>query len=355
MGDVKVEAAIAHWAPRYIENGVRIGDFLEVTGSIDSWDEWCAAWSARAAVHEAEGDKAAAAGHAHSAAFAYNTAAVCYHFAKFLFTHDLHQMREAHMKAVAAHRKAHPFMDPPAERIEFPYLDSHQLVGNLRKPTGVDRPPIVLMLPGLDSAKEELSTNEDLFLQRGMATFTIDGPGQGESEYDSPINPEYEHAAKAAIDALTERGDTDVHRLGAWGVSLGGYYVMRAAAFEKRIKAAISLSGPFKVTDEMWHQLPPMSREAWRVRTHTQDYDATLIEAKKLDLTDVAQLITCPVYVMGGDQDRIVPPESAQEMADGVSGPVTLNVVKGGNHVSSNKAYLYRPQAADWMAEHLGI
>lgn len=355
MADARIEAAIAHWAPRYIENGVRVGDFLEVTGSLDMWDDWCSAWSDRAAIHEAEGDKAAAAGHGLSAGFAYNTAAVCYHFAKFLFTHDPDQMRAAHAKAVAVHRKAHPFLDPPAERIEFAYLDGYRLVGNLRKPTGVELPPIVLMMPGLDSAKEELSTNEDYFLARGMATFTIDGPGQGESEYDLPIDFEYEHAARAAIDALTERGDTDVSRLGAWGVSLGGYYVMRASAFESRIKAAISLSGPFRVTNEVWDLLPPMSHEAWRVRTHSTNYEETLERAKKLDLTEVVHQITCPVYIMGGDQDRIVPPEAAHQIAEGVSGPVTLNIIAGGNHVSSNKAYLYRPQAADWMAEQLNV
>lgn len=353
MADPRIEAAISHWAPRYIENGIPIGDFLEVTGSIDSWDDWCAAWSARGEIHEAEGDRALAANRTRSAALHFNTAAVCYHFAKFLFTHDLDQMRAAHTKAVNAHRKAHPHFADPAERLNIPFGDGPPLVGNLRKPTGVDHPPVVLMMPGLDSAKEELSTNEQFFLDRGMATFTMDGPGQGESEFDYPISPNYETAAAAAIDMLENRGDLDTDRLGAWGVSMGGFYVARAACFEPRIKALVSLSGPFRVVDS-WDILPPMSLETWRVRTHSTTLEEAYPKAELLDLTDVIGQITCPSYVMGGDRDKIVPPEAAQQMADGITGPVTLNIIKGGNHVSSNKAYLYRSDSADWMARQLG-
>ena len=42
----------------------------------------------------------------------------------------------------------------------------------------------MIMIPGLDSTKEELRSTEDLFLERGIATFSVDGPGQGEAEYD---------------------------------------------------------------------------------------------------------------------------------------------------------------------------
>lgn len=353
MADAKIEAAIAHWAPRYIENGVPVGDFLEVTAAMDTWDDWCSGWSARGAIHEAEGDKALSEGRTRSAALHFNTAAVCFHFGKFLFTHDLDQMKAAHARAVAAHRKAHPLFAQPAERLEIPYGEGPSLVGNLRKPTAVEMPPVVLMMPGLDSAKEELSTNEQFFLDRGMATFTMDGPGQGESEFDYPITPAYEYAAASAIDMLEARGDLDTERLGAWGVSMGGFYVVRAACFEKRIKALISLSGPFSVVDS-WSILPPMSLETWRVRTHSASLEEAYPKAELLNLADVIHQIGCPAYIMGGDQDKIVPPAAAQQMADGISGPVTLNIIKGGNHVSSNKAYLYRSDSADWMARQLG-
>ena len=70
-----------------------MSDFLEVTGGIERWEDWCAAWSARAAVHEEIGRKALAAGHRLSTGQHLTTAAVCYHFAKFMFVNDMEQLR----------------------------------------------------------------------------------------------------------------------------------------------------------------------------------------------------------------------------------------------------------------------
>ena len=83
------------------------------------------------------------------------------------------------------------------------------------------------------------------FSARGIATLVFDGPGQGEGEYDFAIRGDYEVAVKAVVDFVETRGDLDTARIGLWGVSLGGYYAPRAAAFEKRIKACIALGGPF--------------------------------------------------------------------------------------------------------------
>jgi dipeptidyl aminopeptidase/acylaminoacyl peptidase len=352
MSDPRIQAAIDHWAPRYVEHGVPVGDFLDVTRDISSWDEWCSAWSAAAAVHEAEGDTALAAGHTRSAALHFTTAAVEYHFAKFLFCHDMAQLRAAHEKAVAVHRKAHPHMDPPVERIEFPYLGTHTMVGNLRKPQGIDQPPVVVLMPGLDSAKEELTFMEPWFLERGMATFTIDGPGQGELEYDLPIECHYEKPVGAAIDALEARGDVDTDRLGALGVSLGGYYVIRASAFEKRIKALISLSGPFEIGSSL-DNIPPMSQLAFITRTHSANLDEAKEHLKAMDLTEVVHLVDQPAFIVTGALDRLVPADQTRRIAEGVSGEVFLNVIPNANHVATNKAYLYRPHMADWMAERL--
>ena len=352
MADPRVEAAIAHWAPRYVEDGVPVGDFQEVSRSVERWEDWCRAWTSQGALHEAEGDAALEAGRQKSAAFHFTTAAACYHFGKFLNVHDVDEMRATHDLVLRAHQKAHPLMDPPIERCGFSYGD-HTLYGNLRRPAREERPPVVLMFPGLDSTKEELEYYGQWFLERGMATFAIDGPGQGEAEYDLPMEPHYEKPAAAAIDYLESRSDVDIDRIGAWGVSMGGYYVVRAVAFEPRIKAAVSLSGPFNVTPQ-WDMFPAISKLAWQVRCHVSSEQEAFKAAERFDLSEVIGRVTAPLYVIGGELDRIISPDACRQIADGVSGPVVLNLVKGGNHVVNNKAYMYRPQTADWMAEQLG-
>jgi len=352
MVDPRVEAAVAHWAPRYVENGIPVGDFEEVSRSVERWEDWCSAWTTRGSLHEAEGDAALAAGHRKSAAFHFTTAAACYHFGKFLNVHDMAELRATHDLVLRAHGKAHALLEPPIERCVFPYGE-HMLVGHLRKPAGIDRPPVVLMMPGLDSAKEELDYYATWFLDRGMATFAFDGPGQGEAEYDLPIEPHYEKPAAAAIDYLESRADLDNERLGAWGVSLGGYYVIRVAAFEPRVKALVSLSGPYDAGAQ-WDMLPEITRLAWQVRCHAANEVETLEVARLFDLSAVVGNVSCPAYIVGGELDRIVSPAASQQIADGIGGPAVLNLVKGGNHVVNNKAYMYRPQSADWMAGQLG-
>jgi Esterase FrsA-like len=246
--DPRVESAISHWAPRFVSNGVLLADFQEVTQGIKQWEEWCSAWSERAAVHEALGRESLAGGYNISASEHLSRAAVYYHFAKFVFVHDIAQMRAAHQKAVACKQLALPHMRPPAVRVEIPY-EGGFLAGFLRLPTGAVKPPVLIMVPGLDSAKEELEAYELPFLARGIATLMVDGPGQGEAEYDFPIRGDYEVPVKAMVDWLLTRAEVDSTRIGLWGVSLGGYYAPRAAAFEKRLKACIGLAGPYDFRD----------------------------------------------------------------------------------------------------------
>ena len=88
----------------------------------------------------------------------------------------------------------------------------------------------MIMISGLDSAKEELRSTEDLFLERGIATFSVDGPGQGEAEYDLAIRGDWEVPGAAIIDQLCTEEGLDPDRIGIWGVSLGGYYAPRVAS-----------------------------------------------------------------------------------------------------------------------------
>jgi 2,6-dihydroxypseudooxynicotine hydrolase len=350
--DPRVEAAISHWAPRFVANGVPLADFQEVTASVARWEDWCAAWSARAAIHEEMGNKALAGGYNYSAGQHFTRAAVCYHFGKFLFVNDMAQMKEAHRRAVECRNKALPHLDPPGERVAIPY-EGKQLYGNLRKPRNAAKPPpIVVMCMGLDSAKEEMDDYENRFLARGLATLAFDGPGQGEAEYDFALCPEYEKPVAAVFDYLATRADIDNARAGIWGVSLGGYYAPRAAAFEKRIKACVALSGPFQRSADFTGR-PQMNVEAFRVRSKSADLEEAGKVALRFSLADCAKNITCPIYIVAGTKDRLTPHTQAEKLAASVSGPCVLSVIEGGNHVVNNLWYRYRDQTADWMATRL--
>lgn len=351
--DKRVEIAIHNWAPRFVASGVPLADFEQVTAGITHWDEWCAAWSARAAIHEVLGREALAAGYGYSAGQHLTRAALCYHFGKFMFVHQPDEMRRAHLKVVECRNLALPVLDPPGERVKIPF-ENNALYGILRRPAGAATAPVVVMCVGLDSTKEELDVYENILLARGMATLVFDGPGQGEAEYDLPIRGDFEVPVAAVIDYIETRADLDRNRVGIMGVSLGGYYAARAAAFEKRIRACLSFSGPYSWV-EIFDARNELSRDAFRVRSHCKTMEEAREIAKTLTLKDAAKNITCPIYIVGGELDRLTPPANAERIAAEVSGPKVLTIVKGGNHVVNNRRYMYQTQAADWMAQQLGL
>jgi len=278
-------------------------------------------------------------------------AGVYYHFASFLFVQDQAQMKAAHKKQIECRQAALPHLRPPGERVEIPY-QGKTLASILRKPTGVECAAVVAMAVGLDSTKEETDAYEAPFLARGIATLVFEGPGQGEAQYDFPIRGDYEVPVKAVLDYIGTRRDLDAARIGMWGVSLGGYYAPRAAAFDKRIKACIALGGPFNF-GAAWDSLPELTREAFRVRSHCRTQEEARKNALTLSLEGVAQNITCPIFIVNGRLDRIEPAKDAERLAREVKGPVELMMIEDGNHIATNRAYRWRPQSADWMKEQL--
>ena len=350
--DPVLNSAVAHWGARFVANGVVLTDFEEVTASMKSYDDWCSAWSARAAHHEKVAQEAMAKKHFFTAGEAFQRAGVYYHFAAFLFVNDVPQMKVAHKKAIDCRNAALPYLTPPGERVAIPY-EGGKLYGILRKPAGVTKPPVMVMAVGLDSTKEETEAYEAPFLARGIAILVFDGPGQGEAQYDLAIRGDYEAPVKAVIDFIGTRADLDSNRVGMWGVSLGGYYAPRAAAFDKRIKACIALGGPFNM-GAAWDGLPDLTREAFRVRSHAKTQEDGKKNAMTLSLEGVAGNITCPMFIVNGRRDRIIPPADAERLAREVKGPVELMMIDDGNHIANNRGYRWRSQSADWMKEKLG-
>ena len=350
--DPRLKAAVSHWGARFVANGVALTDFEDTTGELTSYDDWCKAWSARGAIHEQIGREALAKQKLLTAGECLQRAGVYYHFGSFLFTQDPAQMKAAHKKAIECRQAALPYLRPPGERVEIPF-EGKTLYGILRKPAGVDRPPVVVMSVGLDSTKEETAAYEKPFHPRGMATLVFDGPGQGEAQYDIPIRGNYETAVAAVIDYIETRGDLDAGRIGMWGVSLGGYYAPRATAFEKRIKACIALGGPFDM-GAAWDGLPDLTKQTFQFRSHSSDFAGAKKVASTLSLAGLAGKITVPIFIVNGRQDRVIPPADAERLAREVKGPVDLMMIEDGNHIANNRGYRWRSQSADWMADKLG-
>ena len=349
--DPLVASAVAHWGPRFTVNGVTVADFERVTAGVRQWQDWCAAWVEVGSEHEQLGRTALDEGRTRSAGEHLAQAAVYHHFAKFVFVVDPAQMRAAHERAVACLDDALPHLDPPGRRVAIPFEDTH-LAGVLRLPPGEGPHPLVLLLPGLDSTKEELRTTEQTFLVRGLGTLSIDGPGQGEAEYELPIRGDWSPVAEAVWAFLVERDDVDHDRLGVWGVSLGGYYSARvAAALGPRVRACVSLAGPFNF-GECWDGLPQLTRDTFRVRSGAAGDDEARAVALTLSMAGVEADLVAPLLIVFGRKDRLIPWQQAEKLRASVAGAELL-MLEEGNHGCANVAPWHRPVTADWLAQRL--
>lgn len=350
--DPRVDLTFSLFKPRYMQTGVDPFDLERLIERIDRWEDWCAIWSDEALRHEQLAQDAIAQGRDLTAAEAYLRAAIYYHYGKHYFLVDEGEFRAAHDNMLRCYTAASKGIDPPMMRIEPPF-EGGRLAGWLRLPKGVTRPPVAIIIPGLDACKEELHAWSDPFLARGMATVTLDGPGQGETAFWLPIRPDWGRVIGAVIDELALRDDVDASRVGVVGQSLGALYAPLAAALEPRIKACVANCGPFDYGDLYLKRPQNHLRQMFLVRTGSTTYEEGLAAARSISLNGLAEKITCPLLVVFGGGDKLIPPSEGERLVAEASGPSEFVYFEEGNHVCFNISYKFRPLTADWMAEHL--
>lgn len=342
--DDRLESMYRRFTWRILSNYVSPWEFEQLREQITDYEQWCGAWSRQAEGHVERGDAALAAGRRVTAGDAYLRAGLFYHWASFMFSHDQDQFRAALTAMGAAWAKAAPHLDPPMEILAVPFEDM-TLHGYLRVPP-VTRPPIVLMLPGADSTKEELYHLGGHIVARGLAFAAFDGPGQGLVSFQGKLRPDYERAVQAIIDRLAARDDLDAGRLAVGGISYGGLFGIRTAAVDDRVRAVVSISSWYTPAGR-FETMEPLSRVGQY--QHLGPDPAAVMES--ITLAGAAGRATVPLLQVYGGLDPASPPSQADKVAGEYGGPVTTVVFDDGVHILNNVWYKARPMVADWLAE----
>ncbi len=341
----------AAWRYRFLANGIEPYDYDTTTARISSIDQWLDEWTKTADGHAAAADKAEREGHLVTAANYRRLAATCLHFGHFNAVRPRDKWIAAQNRKVELYKKALPFLDPPAERVEIPF-EKITLPAHVRKPRGVERPPVAIFFSGLDSTKEEAFTFENVLLARGLATVTFDGPGQGETWAKMPGRVDWEKAPMAVVDWIEKRRDLDADRIVTLGVSLGGYFAPRHACLDPRVKACAAIGGRFDqedrdLTDEL-HSLRFF--HFWNVPGAAEA--RPLMKASTLD--GIIQKMDRPLLVVHGAKDNIAAPENAHRMVERAPN-ATWALYEEGNHVCNNIPHIYRTMVADWLRDKVAI
>jgi pimeloyl-ACP methyl ester carboxylesterase len=128
------------------------------------------------------------------------------------------------------------FKDENFERHLIPYNGSFLSAIKIPSKTSETKGTII-GIPGFDAFIEEFYSIWNYFAENGYDFIAYEGPGQGGSLrlHRQYFDHDYEKPTKAVLDYF------ELSDVTALGVSMGGYWIMRAAAFENRISKVIAM------------------------------------------------------------------------------------------------------------------
>ena len=210
------------------------------------------------------------------------------------------------------------------ETIHFPTSGgrtAHALYNAPRNPRSVgpdgERPPLVVLSHGgpTSNASTALDMAKQLLTSRGIAVVDVDYGGSAGygREYRRALNGNWGvmdvDDCVAAAEFLVARGDVDRERLAISGGSAGGYTTLAALAFRDVFAAGITLFG---VGD-----LETMAHDTHKFESRYLDrlvgpYPEAAALYHERSPVHFLEQISCPVLVMQGLEDKIVPPSQAE-------------------------------------------
>ena len=337
--------------PRFFAGGMDPCDFLEIMKTTENWDDWIRGVTKYADERLALADEALAGNRNLSAGEYFLAAGIYYHFAVLSYFENLELKAEIKAKSQKAYKKGMSLIEPPIRRLDIPH-DGYTMAAHLRLPQTGEAPyPLVFLLPGVDSVKEEYFPFSEVLLKRGLATLAFEGPGQGETRAFAPMM-DYERAFSSAFDYVSALPEICEERISIYGRSMGGYLGPRIAASDKRIKALVSAGGIYEMP--YWDTLSAGVRGNFTHAWGFDNFDSAGEYAKNnITLDGIIPQIECPFLIIHSDLDHNYPASYAVRMKEEAKCECELLIYPEGIHVADNIRYKYQPYVADWLASKL--
>ncbi|MGQ9584881.1 MAG: alpha/beta hydrolase family protein [Anaerolineae bacterium] len=231
---------------------------------------------------------------------------------------------------------------------------------------GVRRAPTLVLVHGLSGYKEFKDHQALALRDAGFATLALDMPAHGERFFGSRLRPDSETDCMAALDWLSTQPEVDPERLGLLGGSMGGYWVLRTAAADDRVRACVALAAPYAMGRSGSVRQVPRNRK----RPRKQGVPFLLLEfarvmgstdpevlenlAQQFTLEGVAASIQCSLFLGYGTRDAIVPFSECWRLAREVQAEdLTIHPYVGAGHEVAGPGPEHLPPILGWLGERL--
>jgi len=357
-----------------------LAPLLETVKRLEGTEDevWVPAWSAVAERYETEGTAALERGDGGAARRAFLEAKTYYSLARFpapyrsgspICPAEMGPLKaQAYARYLECFQKAAALLDSPPETVRIT-RGGHEATGYLRLPAKAraDRKvPAVLVMCGGDMYKEDREKYAEGALGAGLAALVVDAPGTGQTTF--PHMPESIVAWQAALDTLSQRPEIDGARLGAFGVSRGGLWVIRLAAHDARVKALISIApggvGYWGTAEERaaWRKHVDDRGKYWFGPRATRPPRKPLTEEDqrreflRWSLKDNGLLdkLTMPMLLINGKQDHLTPIGNLYMLLE--NGPPTgrtARIYSDDGHIAAKNERQWAPAAWAWLSDQL--
>jgi alpha-beta hydrolase superfamily lysophospholipase len=314
--------------------------------------DWMGAWNRVAQQFLGEARRLDGTDQVNEAAAARRNAAMCYHVAHFVTDTDPRTVRALKAAGIAAFAQAVPRLMPNVRRVLVGWRAS-QLQGYLAKPVvSAGVAPLVVILNGATTTKEETILWSDRFLANGVAVLSLDWPGTGESAANHPLSPDCDDITDGILGLVADEPGLDPARVVLCGFSLGGSPAIRATALDRRIAGAIAVTPPYE--PRFWvHYVNPIVRQQFVSLAVDSDASGDLVES--FSLADVMPRFRSPLLVFGAARDLIVPPEESLHLAAAAGEFASLVWYPTGSHGLYEFLDDWTEVAAIWTLEIAGV
>ena len=300
---------------------------LAAQGSDVGTQEFLASWRRVADQVEAQAADAEKSGHLRTAGQKYFRAAAYLCQSERMLSNSSPDRIPTYTHLLEVMEKSFELIDPATTRVAVPFEGTTLPAYFTNASTDGSPVPVVIMWNGLDSTKEHMYTSgwPAEMAARGISVLQVDCPGSGEALRLQGLAAriETEEWAAACVDWLETRDDVRADRIGLVGWSLGGYYVPRAAAFEKRLALAVAWGA-----NHNWGEVQKrrLEREGENPVPHywehvlwvwgQPDIPTFIDYAEGISLDGVVEQITLPFLITHGENDRQISVEYAHRSYD---------------------------------------